>query len=195
MSEESVVEQLVARMREGDSRAEDELFHRYVDRLTTLARSHLDPTTKRKVDEDDIVQSVYRSFFLRARQGAFDLLNWESLWGLLTTITLRKCRRQREFHRAARRNVKLESPRDYAGIDPETFARSPSPDEAAILAETLSQLMSAMDQCQRKILTLGLQGLGEEEISEVVGRSQRTVRRTLSNVRSNLERMQHEQVK
>ena len=36
------------------------------------------------------MQSVFKSFFVRQGQGQFELDNWDSLWGLLVRITLRK---------------------------------------------------------------------------------------------------------
>ena len=73
--------------------------------------------------------------------------------------------------------------------DKEAIAREPTPDEAAMLAETLEQLMRPMDQRQRKMVVLVLQGLNEREISDNVGRSQRTVRRLLQRVKAKLESM------
>ena len=58
---------LVTRYREGDELAAQELFARYVERLTRLARSRLSPKLSSRFDPDDVVLSAYRSFFLGAR--------------------------------------------------------------------------------------------------------------------------------
>ncbi len=56
--------QLLIRWREGDQAAADALFRRYAERLIGLVRLRLSEKLARRVDPEDIVQSVYRSFFL-----------------------------------------------------------------------------------------------------------------------------------
>lgn len=195
MASKASVEELISRLRQGDSDAESQLFHRYVNRLLALARQRLDRITSGKVDADDVVQSVYRSFFLRLRKGQFNVPDSASLWALLTEITLRKCGRRQAFYRAARRDagreVNGQSP-DETNIPWEAIAREPTPHEAAMLAETLEQIMRPMDQRQQQMMMFGLQGFNDREISEKVGRSQRTVRRHLQRVKSKLESMRKE---
>ena len=99
---------LMARLRAGDNAAATEVFNRFTNRLIGLARSRLDRLIRQKVDPEDILQSVYRSFFRRHAQGRFDVASWDNLWGMLTVITLRKCMRQSERHHAASRDVSRE---------------------------------------------------------------------------------------
>ena len=40
---------------------------------------------------EDVMASVFKSFFRRHAEAPFDLSSWDSLWSLLTLITLRKC--------------------------------------------------------------------------------------------------------
>ena len=47
--------------------------------------------------------------------------------------------------------------------------------------------MTGLDETQRRILELSLQDMSESEISAEVQRSGRTVRRTLLQIRSDLE--------
>ena len=95
----------MTRLRGGDDRAAAEVFRRFTHRLIGLARSRLDHLIRRKVDPEDILQSVYRTFFRRYARGAFDLESWDGLWGMLTVITVRKCDYRRKFFRAACRDV------------------------------------------------------------------------------------------
>ena len=76
---------LVHRWRGGDQKAAEELFRRYANRLIGLARSRLSRKLARRVDPEDVVQSVYRSFFHDVRDGRYDLQRGGDLWRLLVT--------------------------------------------------------------------------------------------------------------
>ena len=68
------------------------IWLRYFRDLLELARSNLDRRIRRREDEEDVVQSMYKSFCLRQQRGEFDLAGRDALWKLLVTITLRKAR-------------------------------------------------------------------------------------------------------
>ena len=70
------------------------------------------------------------------------------------------------------------------------LARDPTPDEAALLTETVQGLMADLDERERAMLSLSLQGYTVQEISPQVGRSERTVQRLLEQVRRQLQRLQ-----
>jgi RNA polymerase sigma-70 factor (ECF subfamily) len=78
------------------------------------------------------------------------------------------------------------------GLEP--FGREPTPFEAAVLSETVEQLLSRLDQEEQPILEMSLQGYTTREISERVGRAERTVRLLREGIRRRLERMQREDV-
>src|SRR5436190_2378792 len=73
---------LLHRLRRGDEDAATAVFERYVERLTRLARSRLATKLASRVDPEDIVLSAYRSFFVAARQGRFELERGGDLWRL-----------------------------------------------------------------------------------------------------------------
>jgi RNA polymerase sigma-70 factor (ECF subfamily) len=184
---------LMTRLRAGDDDAAAEVFRRFTHRLIGLARSRMDHLLRSKVDPEDILQSVYRTFFSRHARDGFRLDSWDSLWGMLTVITLRKCDYRRKFFRAARRDVGREfapSPRGALGRDAQALARDPTPSEAARLAETVELLMRELNDREREILALALQGYAAPEISARVGRTERTVQRLLKRVRERLEQLQ-----
>jgi hypothetical protein len=70
---------------------------RFASRLIALARAELDSRIRQKVDPEDVLQSVYKSFFRRHAEGEFDLDGWDRLWAVLATITINKCRRWPSF--------------------------------------------------------------------------------------------------
>jgi RNA polymerase sigma-70 factor (ECF subfamily) len=186
---------IMARLRAGDPDAAAAVFHRFAGRLIALARKRLDGRLRQKVDPEDVLQSVYKSFFLRHAGGQFDLRDWDGLWALLTVITVRKCGRWADHFRAGIRDVGREKPPPAAGDADrswEVLAREPSPSEAAVLAETVEDLIRGLPERDRAIVTLGLQGYTGVEISEELGRPERTVYRVLGRVRKQLQRQRDE---
>ena len=185
---------LEERLRAGDQGAASEVFRRFARRLIGLARARLDSQFRGKEDPEDVVQSVYRSFFTRHRAGQFDLGSWDSLWSLLTVITVRKCLNRAEYYRARCRDVAVEvgSPawRESAAGPGEAIDREPTPIEAAILAETVEQLMRGVDADERSIIEMRLQGYSVPEIGEHLGRAERTVRRVCEHFKARLRRLQ-----
>jgi RNA polymerase sigma-70 factor, ECF subfamily len=178
------------RLRDRDQDAATQVFRRFAERLIALARSKLDPQTRRKVDPEDVVQSAYRSFFDRYGAGRLEVGTWDELWCVLTVITVRKCANQVTRFRANRRSVQRETPSNewddfVGGID-----REPTASEAAILAETVEQLMRWLKPDDRTIIELSLQGYSVPEISARLGPSERTVRRLRERVRERLLEMQ-----
>ncbi len=83
--------ELMRQLRAGDATAAERIFRGYARRLIGLARSRLSENVRAKTDPEDVVQSVFRSFFTRQADGQFELATWNDLWSLLATITLRKC--------------------------------------------------------------------------------------------------------
>jgi RNA polymerase sigma-70 factor (ECF subfamily) len=192
MPSDCTFESIIARARKGDDEAARTIFERYAQRLLALARSRLDSRTLQKLDPEDVIQSVFRSFFHRLANDEYDVPNWDRLWSLLTVITLRKCGFRIRHFRAACRNVAREATGSQSSdshISWHLIAREPTPEEAASLTETLEHLLRDLDARDRQIVELHLRGFNHEQISDEVGRSERSVYRLLERVRLRLERM------
>lgn len=175
------------RLQAGQDAAAAELFRRYAGRLIGLARSRLGKQIQQKVDAEDVLQSVLRSFFVRCPDLGPEVASWDSLWGLLTTITLRKCGRKLRYYRQARRDVGREAAADVASLaEWQALDREPAPPEVAQLTETVEQLLRAQDERGRQIIVLTLQGLDRTEVAAAVKSSRRTVERVLQRVRQQL---------
>jgi RNA polymerase sigma-70 factor, ECF subfamily len=189
MAPEPSFDDLMARLRCGDAFAAAQVFHRFAHRLIALAQRRLDRFTRRKVDPEDVLQSVFRSFFVRHADGQFQLADWGSLWGILVVLTLRKCGRRIHHFRAACRNVGRETalsagPSQDEG---ELLAEEPTPAEAAALADLVEQLLKRASPDDRPILTLCLDGFTHAEIATQVGCTERTVRRVVARARQRLQ--------
>jgi RNA polymerase sigma-70 factor (ECF subfamily) len=188
---------LLARVRAGDQAAAAQVVDRYARRLVTLARARLDRRILRKEDPEDVLQSVFKSFFRRAGQGQFQLDSADDLWALLVSLTLHKCGHRADYFRAARRSIQREAqPQERATESAtapcEALAREPTPVEAAILAETLERLLDGLEDHQKQIVQLSLEGAAPADIGPQVGVTQRTVQRVLKGVRERLERWRAE---
>jgi RNA polymerase sigma-70 factor (ECF subfamily) len=180
------------RLETGDPQAAAEVFHRFARRLIGLARGRLDARIQRKIDAEDVVQSVFKSFFRRQADEGFELESWDSLWSLLVVMTVRKCGHKVQLLRAARRDVRREAAADGASATStwqfEAASDEPRPDEAVALAELLEQVMTELTERERDMLSLRLQGYSTEEIAQSVGRTERTVQRLLQSIRARWER-------
>lgn len=181
---------LLERYRGGDSAAAEELFHRYVGRLVVLASARMSARLSRRVDPEDIVQSVYRSFFVGAREGRFTCEQAGDLWNLLAVITLNKIRQKAEYHSAQKRQMQQEQADplgDSVALAAEALAREPSPDEELAVLDELEHLTQGLSDEQKRMVELRLQGYLIEEIAAEVGRSERTVRRVMDQIKARLE--------
>lgn len=180
---------LLTRWKTGDQDAAQVIVDRYVHRLIALARTRLSTKLRRRVDPEDVVQSAYRSFFRHASDDRYVLERSGDLWRLLAAIVLNKLHGQVEFHSAKKRSVRMEesqmqSDRTSSMINPGQFVRQPTSDELLGVSEELQRTMSELPQTHQRILEMRLQGFNVTEIAEDIGRSERTVRRALENVRS-----------
>jgi RNA polymerase sigma-70 factor (ECF subfamily) len=182
----------MARLRAGDEDAAAQIFHRFAGRLIALARSRLDGVVRKKIDPEDVVQSVYQSFFVRFADGQFALEGWDSLWAVLTVLTVRKCGHHVEHFRAARRDVyrELTPPplSDDSHASWQAVAREPTPEEALVLTELVQELMRTLERRNRDIVSLGLQGNKPSQIAHQLGCTERTVQRVLHRVKQWLEK-------
>jgi RNA polymerase sigma-70 factor (ECF subfamily) len=157
-----------------------------------MADRHLPDGLRRRVDADDILQSVYRTFLRRAEAGEFQLPDSEALWRLPCAITLTKVHEQARFHSRQKRGWGQErslaaGPEDsraaYELVDPK-----PSPAEAAEFAEQFQRLIASLDGEERRFVELKLQLCTNLEVAARLGCSERTVRHLLKRVQSRLER-------
>src|SRR3954469_20154501 len=96
---------LVRRFRAGEDDAATKLYKRYAERLHRLAQRNTGADLARRFDAEDVVQSVFRTFFRRVQTGLYDLPAGDELWRLLLVISLNKIRALAVHHRAQKRDV------------------------------------------------------------------------------------------
>jgi RNA polymerase sigma-70 factor (ECF subfamily) len=175
---------LVRRFQRGEEDAATALYLRYANRLGRLADKRTGGDLAARFDSDDVVQSVFRTFFRRVAGGAYDVPDGDELWGLLMVITLNKVRLVASRHRAAKRSVDATK-----GVDPDALLRlSSGDDEGAmrLLRMTVDEYLAGIDPADRQILELRIEGYGVAEVAERSGRTKRTVERVLQRLREGL---------
>lgn len=193
MDDTAEVDKVLERLRAGDPVAAEVLLSRFSGQLCRLVRDRLGMQYRRKLDPEDIVQSVFKSFIRLESADALSFDTWDALWGFLSLIAIRKCGHRIEYLRAARRNIARELPVGPAddrnpgwGGELQVFSRDPTPSHVAMLAETIERLLAPLGERDRRIVTLALEGHDTAEISELVARSERTVQRVLKGIRERL---------
>jgi hypothetical protein len=195
MGHDDAFEDLMDRLQAGDEAASALVSRRFVGKLVALAGRQFEAGMRERADVEGVVQSVYRSFFARQARGQFDLADWDTLWGLLAVIALRKCAKRRDYLRARVRDPRREvaamagqgSSRGWEPID-----REPTPPEAVALAETVEGLLRDLEGPDRAMAEWFLQGCTAEEVAAERGCSERTARRLRTRLKARIRRLQAE---
>lgn len=172
--------QLLQEIQDGKELAAEELFRRYAPRLLGFARKRWPAALTSRLDPDDVIQSVFRSFFRQARLGMYELSEEDDLWNLLMVICLNKLRVQYARHCAAKRDARRTQ---SASGD---WLKSLWVDPDATLDLTVREAVERLPVDHRRVAELRLQGHEVGAIAELIGRSRRTVERLLQECRQRL---------
>jgi RNA polymerase sigma-70 factor (ECF subfamily) len=185
MADSSENRRLVERWRAGDDQAARQLFNEYADRLVALARRRLSQRLASRVDPEDVVQSVFRTFFVRVKEGRFRIEEQDDLCKLLMRITVHKTLRQVEFHKAAKRDPGMERAQGEQGQEEllQALDGEPSPEAAATFIDQMEHFLNQLRPDEREILEMRIQGYTNEEIASKLGIYDRKIRRIVERIR------------
>jgi len=196
MSDPGSISLWINQLKAGDTEAAQPIWERYYNRLVALARKKLGDTPRLAIDEEDVVQSAFNSFFLRAREGKFPLLSdRDDLWRMLVVITARKAINQRAHQARAKRGhgvVQAQTSQSDSSRDQNNIAdiidSEPTPEFAAQVAEELGRVMDALPDPTHRVITLWkLEGRTNPEIGRHLDCSLSAVERKLRLIREQLE--------
>ena len=177
---------LLARFRKGDEDAATALYVRYASRLEQLATRNTARQLAARFDPDDVVQSVFRTFFRRAADGMYDVPAGEELWQLLLVIALNKVRRLCNFHRTQKRDVRTTiRPESFDAI--EASAQGGGEQSFAVLQMVVQETINELPGDEQGIIEQRVGGMTVDEIATNVTRSKRSVERILQRFRSRLQ--------
>lgn len=177
---------------QGDQEAAGKLWERYGPELLELSRRKYRGVNGPQADEEDLVQSVFRSLWQGARRGQLhELQDREQLWWLLLSITRRKaCNRHAYNQRSkrARPTVSLSGTSEDSdnGMPKSSLvdADQPPADWLLILAEEQDRLFTLLrDDTLREIAQRKLDGFTHQDIASNLGVTVRTVIRKFQLIR------------
>lgn len=172
---------LLVRFQAGEDDASTAIYSRYAERLMSLARSNMGEDLSARVDAEDIIQSVFRTFFRRLSDGQYLVPEGDELWKLLLVIALNKVRMVAKYHRAEKRDVahtEAISDQDKLQVA----------DASEILRLTIDEILAPMAEVNRRVIRLRIDGYEIAEITSKVTVSRRTVERVLQSFRVKLRR-------
>jgi RNA polymerase sigma-70 factor, ECF subfamily len=175
---------LLSIFRRGGQDAATQLYLRYAKRLRALVREQCSNELAKRVEEEDIIQSVFRTFFSGAQQGLYTAPQGEDLWKLLLVIALNKIRTKGTYFHAAKRDVRRTSSLD-AGANP-TEPVHPDDGEQAFFELVIKEALNHLPADYRVIVQMRIEAYEIDEIAIKTKRAKRTVERILQEARKRL---------
>jgi RNA polymerase sigma factor (sigma-70 family) len=189
MSEPTNVSHWIDLVKAGDSAAANRIWQHYFDRLVRSVRARLKGQNRAVSDEEDIVLSVFDSFYNAAENGRFpDLSDRDDLWRLLLRMSARKVVDKHRHDQRQRRggNVKVHSLNQAVDDDGviEAIGEEPSPEMVLMMQESVEEVFSHLGVGQlRELAGSKLEGYSNAELAVRFGCSERTIERRLHLIR------------
>lgn len=185
-SERNDISQWIDQVKCGDSVAANRIWQHYFDRLVRSIRCRMNGQKRAVSDEEDIVLSVFDSFYAAAGKGRFpDLTDRNDLWRLLLRMSARKLVDKRRHDQRQRRGgeVKIHAFGDD-DIILEAISDDPSPELTLMMQESMEQFFSHLRVGQLQELAVAkLEGYSNAELAQRFGCSERTIERRLHLIR------------
>ena len=178
---------LLAAARSGDERAMQQIIDQYEPELRIVARNRLGAALRPHLDTIDLVQSVHRSLMIGLRDARFDIASPQKLVALAVTIVQRKAAKHwRHLKRQQRLSGHEEINHDL--LETILALGSGRDDRLAEIdsREILSQWLDKMDDLERKLVELRLEGYSTVEIAEQLQLDADVLRVKLSRLRKRL---------
>ncbi len=180
-------------LKSGKDDASQKIWERYFQQLVRVASRQLGSAPRRIADEEDVAVSVFDSLCKGAAAGRFDQLqDRDDLWKLLTAIAGMKAVDQIRRQTAKKRggeNVRGESivgggaASGMGGFD-QFVHGEPTPEFLAVMDEQQQAMFGALpDASQRDVARLRFEGYSNQEVSEELDISLRSVERKLKVIR------------
>jgi len=168
--------ELVARTKEGDASAFDELVRRYSPRVYGLVYN----MTSNHEETNDLLQDIFLKAFrsIKGFRGDSSFYTWIHTIGMNMTINFLKKRNRRRGPSLDDVDSHIENDPDFieatSGTDPRREAN------LAELQKRLNEAMQKLSHDHRAVVTMfDIQGMPHAEIAKILGISEGTVRSRL----------------
>lgn len=179
----------IEQIKHGDSIAANHLWQHYFGRLVRTVRQRMHGLNRAASDEEDIVVSVFDSFYDAVEQGRFpDLADRDDLWRLLLRMSARKVVDKRRHDGRQRRGGdvamhSLDQTSDQEIVF-QAIGTEPSPDMVLMMQESVQQFFSHLGVGQLADLAgAKLEGYSNAELAKRFACSERTIERRLHLIR------------
>jgi len=178
---------LLARARQGDRNALTQLTQQYESKVRLVARVVLGPALRPYLDTMDLVQSVHYTVMLGLRAAQFELASPESLLALALTLVRGKAARHwRRLQRQQRLSRDARQPGDVVHTLVSLSDPQGDPARQAQFNDQVRQLYTHLDETERRILEMRLQGHSTAEIAQAVGLNPVALRVRMTRLRQRL---------
>ncbi|MCH7724904.1 MAG: hypothetical protein IH991_00275 [Planctomycetes bacterium] len=155
--------------------------------LVGRARAKLRNLPLRHVDEEDVVQSVFKDFHKALKEGRFEFENRENLLALLTTMIGRKIINHIKAELTEKRGGgKLQSGAVFEFLAEESGKQ---PDHEAMLADCYEHFVGSLPDHVRQFAELYLAGYTHQEISQEMQCSKRKSERKVALAKERWQQM------
>lgn len=189
MTKNTNVSHWIDLVKHGDSAAANQIWEHYFDRLVRTVRHRLYGQNRAVSDEEDVVLSVFNSFYSAVEKGRFpDLSDRDDLWRLLLRMSARKVVDKQRHDQRQRRGggIQVHSLQN-SGLDDnmiEAIGDEPSPEMVLMMQESVEKLFSHLGVGQlRELAVAKLEGYSNAELAQRFECSERTIERRLHLIR------------
>lgn len=175
---------------QGDSNAISDVYTKFVGQLVSKAKKHIPEKLKAKIVPESIVNSVFQSVIeindlKKQRYDGYCIRSWDQLYGLLATMTYRKCQNR------IRTVCTIKRSGDKATSEQLDFvaSNSPSPQEEAEYGELLGKLLNEFSPFEYEILQARMSGLTVELIALETKITTTTIKSTIKRLQRKVTKL------
>ncbi|HVS35811.1 MAG TPA: sigma-70 family RNA polymerase sigma factor [Gemmataceae bacterium] len=174
---------LMRKVRLGDHKALAQLLQHYEREVHQAACHLLGRSLRSSLDPADLVQSVHRTLLRGLRDNKFEVASREKLVALAVTVARNKVfRAARRLECEKRCNAALAetAAHECTRVGPESPA---DPARKAEYNDTLEKIYAQLNECDRRLVQMRLQGYSTAEAAREAGVSADVLRVRLSRLR------------
>lgn len=175
---------LLQQYRDGVDDAATQLFERYFEKLERLAERKMSGPLRQRVGAEDVAQSVYNSFFARAKDPEkVSIEGRGQLWKALAHSTNLHIMRHVEKNKAAKRNMGAETPLNAGDDDGPAFEladyRGGDPALEAEIEDAMNSVLAKVCSKWSDVIRQSQIGTSVTEIAEALDVTATQVRKVL----------------